>query len=448
MSPSTAKSMNRRKAIIGIAACLPLALGLAGCVGNAQPSSTSTGPTVGQAANITVTSQLGDNPALQKVLNKLNADYEKANPKVHVTIQYETLTDLEKTLPTTLASGSGPDVIDYDANESTLGALAKNNLVIPLTTYATKYGWNKQLSPSASSRTTFSGKLYGVPRSSEDVGLFYNNAILKKFNLPAPTTYKVFLSDANSLKADGVTPITFGNQDQWPSSHLIGAAIHSVVPVSTIKSFETVAGTGSWTSPKVQSAISEAVSWVKDGILTPNFNGVTFADAEKAFYAGQAAMFVEGTGVIPDLQANMNVSDVNFIPFPMTNPSAPQEAEGGPGGAWAITASSKAPAIAADWINYVHFSTTAEKAWLEAGVLPTTTYNGAGVSISPLVKESLQVVQAAQKGGGIGYWTGYSTTSLVTSTWNSGAQEVLQGSETVAQFTADLQSALEKGRNG
>jgi raffinose/stachyose/melibiose transport system substrate-binding protein len=149
---------------------------------------------------------------------------------------------------------------------------------------------------------------------------------------------------------------------------------------------------------------------------------------------------------VPDLQSNMNTSSVRFIPFPMKDPSAPQQAEGGPGGAWAITSSSKAPAVAASWINYVHFSAAGEKAWLAAGVLPTTTYSGSGVSLSPLVKDSLNVAEAAEKGGGVGYWEGYSTTTEVTSVFNTEGQEVLAGTISVAQFTQDLQAALQKAR--
>lgn len=421
---------------------------LAGCVSGQSDNATAptAGPQPGGAANITVLSQLGDNPALQPVLNRLNTAYMKAHPKTKVTIQYLTLDELTKTVPSTLASGSGPDVIDYDANESTIGGLAKANLLVPLDTYATSYGWDSKLTPSTVARLTYDGHLYGVGRSSEGVGVFYNADLFHRFAIAPPTTYAALMSAAQQLKARGITPFAFGDKDQWPSSHLIGAAIHSIVPVSTIRSVETLAADGKWTDPAIVSAIAAAVGWVKDGYVTPNFNGVSFAQAEGQFYTGKAGMFIEGTGVVPDIEANMPHTDVRFLPFPMRDPSAKQQMEGGLGGAWAITRSSKAPAVAADWINFVHFSPEAQQAWLAAGVLPTTKSSGNTSGLSVLVKDSLNVTQAAQADGGVGYWTGYASSSLVTDAWNSGAQLVLTGQQSPEAFAGNLQSALDQAR--
>jgi ABC-type glycerol-3-phosphate transport system substrate-binding protein len=422
---------------------------LAGCVkGQSGNGPGTAGPQPGESASITVLSQLGDTPALQPVLNQLNAAYLKAHPKTKVKIQYLTLDELTKTVPSTLASGSGPDVIDYDANESTIGSLAKANLVVPLDVYAKKYAWSTQLAPSTVARLTYSGHLYGVGRSSEGIGLFYNADLFKRYGMAPPTTYAAMMSAAAQLKAHDLIPFAFGNKDQWPSSHLVGAAIHATVPVATIRSVETLAGKGNWTDPAIVSAIGTAVSWVKDGDVTPNFNGVSFAQAEGEFYNGKAGMFIEGTGVVPDLQSNMPHTNVRLVPFPMRNPSAEPQMEGGLGGAWAITRDSKAPAVAADWINFVHFSPTAQSAWLAAGVLPTTVTKTNPADLSTLVKDSLARTQAAQADNGVGYWTGYASSSLVTDAWNSGAQLVLTGKQSPADFAKSLQSALTQARAG
>ncbi len=424
---------------------------LSGCVGNASAPAAnnrlSKGPQPGQAAQLTVLSQFGDNAALQGVLDRLNADYHKKHPEVTVKIQYLTLDDLTKTVPTTLASGSGPDIIDYDANEASLGALAKSHLVLSLDDAATRYSWKSKMSASALARTTYGGKLYGVGRSSEAVGLYYNADLFDRLGIAPPTSYAAFTTAAAALKRAGITPITFGNKDLWPSSHLIGAALHADVPVARIGGFERLSGDGTWSDPAVLSALTTAQSWVRSGWVTPNFNGVSFDDAGKQFYASKAGMFIEGTGVTPDVLQNMPKVNVRFVSFPMIDTKLPQQAEGGVGGAWAISAGSKAPAIAANWIDFIHFSSEAEQAWLQAGVLPTTTYQPpATVDLAPLVRDNLTVVHAAQSGGGIGYWTGYSSSPLVTDAWDSGAQRFLDGSMSAAQFADQLQQALTASR--
>lgn len=422
---------------------------LTGCVGGSDnPSAESDeGPAVGEPANLKVLSQFGDNPALQQVLDRLNASYEQQHPEVNIDIQYLTLDDLTRTVPTMLASGEGPDVIDYDANESTLGDLAKSGLLHSLDDYAEQYGWTSDLPESVADRTTYDGHLYGIGRSSEAVGLFYNDDLFMRYGIAAPDTYESFKAAADELKSHGVTPLAFGNKDQWPSSHLVGAAIHAEVPVDEISRFETLTGDGSWTDPEVEDAMQTAVDWVEAGYMTPDFNGVSFDDAAKDFFAGKAGMFIEGTALTPDILDNMKSTNIRFVPFPMIDDSIPQQAEGGLGGAWAINATSEAPDIAADWLNFIHFSPEAEKAWLEAGVLPTTNYDGEGADVPPLVTDNLAVIQAVQNGGGIGYWTGYSSSPLVIDAWNGGAQQLLDGQLNPDQFAGQVQDALEQARD-
>ena len=443
-----ARSRRRGARTVAAIAAAGLVTLLTGCVGgtDAPDSDPDAGPSVGEEASLKVLSQFGDNPALQKVLDRLNAAYEDQHPEVAVDIQYLTLDDLTRTVPTMLASGEGPDIIDYDANESTLGDLAKSGLLLSLTDYADEYGWSGDLPESVIERTTYDGEVYGVGRSSEAVGLFYNADLFDQYGLEAPDTYEKFQEAADELKNNAITPIAFGNKDQWPSSHLVGATIHAQVPVDDITGIETLAGDGAWSDSKVVDSMQTAVDWVAAGYLTPNFNGVSFDDVADDFFAGKAGMFIEGTGLTPDILDNMQDTNVRFIPFPMIDDSVPQQAEGGLGGAWAINATSGAPQVAADWLNFIHFSPEAEQAWLEAGVLPTTSYDGEGADVPELVTDNLAVVQAAQNGGGIGYWTGYSSSTLVTDAWNGGAQQLLDGQLPPDQFADQLQSALEQAR--
>ncbi|TWD78977.1 carbohydrate ABC transporter substrate-binding protein (CUT1 family) [Kribbella amoyensis] len=445
MIPRSPRSTLRRFA--APAAATTLALGIAACGTTTGGGSTEDGAAVGEKATLTVVSQFGDNAALQPVLKKLNEEYQARHPEVSVNLQFLSADDEQKTLPTSLASGSGPDIFDYDAAESGLGELATNGLVAPLDKYADKYRWAEKMESTVLDRATYDGKRYGVPRSSEAVGLFYNRTLFAKYGVSAPTTYAAFLAAAEKLKAAGVTPVAFGNKDQWPSSHLIGAAIHANTPADTIRSLESLGGTATWGDATVRASMDLARSWVAKGYLTRNFNGVTFDDAFKSFYTGQAGMFVEGTGVTPDILQNASSpGDFAFVSFPMVASSLQQQAEGGVGGAWSISASSKAADIAADWIDFVHFSDTAEAAWLTAGVLPTSTFDTSKVDVAPLLQQNVDVVRAAQNGGGIGAWTGYTSSPLVTEAWNGAAQQFLDGSRDSATFAATLDDALSQAR--
>jgi ABC-type glycerol-3-phosphate transport system substrate-binding protein len=440
--PPTPKSRRVLSLAIGAAAVVTLA----GCVGGTQPGSEENIP-LGEEATLTVQSQFGDNAALQPVLEAISALWETEHPEVTVDIQFLTAEDQVKTLPTALSSGSGPDIFDYDAAEGALGVLATSGLVEPLDEYAAEYGWFDKLPETVVARTTYDDTFYAVPRSSEAVGLFYNAAIFEQYGLAEPATYDAFIDAAEALKAAGVTPIAFGNKDQWPSSHLIGAAMHAVVPVDEINSIESLDSDGEWSALNVHESFDIAQSWASGGYLTPNFNGVSFDDAFKSFMNGEAGLFIEGTGVTADLLSSPILDDVRFIPFPMIDSSIEQQAQGGVGGSWAVSSSSKAPDIAADWINFVHFSDEAEQLWLEAGVLPTTNYDTVDADIAPLLLQNVDVVQAALDGGGIGRWTGYTSSPLVTDAWNGGGQDFLAGAIDAVTFTTSLDEALSSARS-
>jgi ABC-type glycerol-3-phosphate transport system substrate-binding protein len=438
----------RRTALL-LALTAVTTLTVTACVGGAQDDGDGESLALGDEATLTVVSQFGDTPALQPVLETISDAWEQDHPEVTVDIQYLSYDDLQKTLPTALASGSAPDVFDYDASESTLGVLATNGLVHPLTAYAEQYGWLDALPESVVERATFDDTFYAVPRSSEAIGLFYDEGLFAQHGAPAPADYESFLAAAEALRQAGVVPIAFGNKDQWPSSHLVAAAVHAAVPVDEIVAVESLGGDGVYSAPAVQDAFEAARGWVSAGFVTPDFNGVSFDDSVKAFMNGQAGMLIEGTGVTPDLIATLGAdSDVRFVPFPMIDASLEQQAAGGAGGSWAISASSPVADIAADWIDFVHFSDEAERLWLEAGVLPTTGYDGAGADVPALLRENLEVVRAANDGGGIGRWTAFSSSPLVTDAWNGGGQAYLAGDLDVAAFTGSLDAALVEARSG
>ncbi|NED96874.1 carbohydrate ABC transporter substrate-binding protein [Phytoactinopolyspora alkaliphila] len=432
-------------ALAGPAAVLG-AVSLTACVGGVEPSGDTSVP-LGEDATLTVVSQFGDNAALQPVLQEISGLWEQGHPEVNVDIQFLSAEDQQKTLPTSLSSGSGPDVFDYDAAEGALGVLAANGLVRPLDEYAGEYGWLDRLPESMIERITYDGAFYAVPRSSEAVGLFYNADILTDHGIAEPDDYASFIAAADALRDADITPVAFGNKDQWPSSHLVGAAIHALVPVDEINAFESLDAEGHWSATQVREAFEITYGWVESGYLTPNFNGVSFDDAFKSFMNGEAGMFIEGTGVTPDLIANTPAGEIRFISFPMIDEKLEQQAQGGVGGSWAISSSSPVADIAADWIDFVHFSEEAERIWLEAGVLPTTDYSTDGVELAPLLRESVEVVQDALDGGGLGQWTGYTSSPLVTDAWNGGGQRFLAGEIDADAFTASLDEALDEARN-
>lgn len=400
-----------------------------------------------ESASLTVWTQLGDNPAVQGVLDGLNEAFMAQHPNISVEIEHQTFDNLQQTVPTALASGAGPDIIDFDANESTIGALAKTDLVIDLEPYFAEHGWDDQLFPWVKDRLRFGAGPVGVGRSNEVVGIFYNVDLFTELGLAAPDTYEALLAAADGLAEAGIAPIAFANLDQWPASHFLGVALHASIPIEQIGGFERLSASGSWDDPAVAGAVAEAVGWVDAGYALEGFNGLGYDDGNGEFYAGRAGMHITGTWLVGDIAANMADIDVRFIAFPMIDESLPRQAQGGIGGAWAITSSSDSPDAAALWIDFVHFSDEAEAAWVEAGVLPTTNFDMSTADAPQLLKDNFAVLEAASAEGGIGYWLGFTADPIVSDAFTSNSQIVLDGSLSVDEYVSRMQDALDEARD-
>ena len=74
------------------------------------------------------------------------------------------------------------------------------------------------------------GMQYGIPFRLDCKLFFYNKAIFDEHNLTVPTTWDEFINVCETLKAAGITPISFGNQEPWSASHYIGTLNQICVP--------------------------------------------------------------------------------------------------------------------------------------------------------------------------------------------------------------------------
>jgi multiple sugar transport system substrate-binding protein len=179
------------------------------------------------------------------------------------------------------------------------------------------------------------------------------------------------------MKADGIVPLAFGDQDGWPAMgtfdilnmRINGFAFHQ----------DLMVGKEKWTDPRVK-AVFEA--WAE---LLPYFQegapGRTWQDAAKAALVDKtAAMYFLGTFAL-EQAGEENLSDVAFFPFPLF------------GNEWDEEASIDAP-IDGFMLGPDPKNPEAAKAFLkcvgtpEAQAIHATTPGIGSVAVSPLADTS------------------------------------------------------------
>ena len=91
------------------------------------------------------------------------AAFMEQNPNITITREAFSTDQMRETVNTAIASGTGPDIIFYDAGPGYAGVLADAGLLFPLDDYAAQYGWTERVAAPALEATTIDGTLYGMP---------------------------------------------------------------------------------------------------------------------------------------------------------------------------------------------------------------------------------------------------------------------------------------------
>ena len=156
-----------------------------------------------------------DAPGANNWLKKEVALYEKAHPKVKISIVLQSTDTLTSAFTTAAQTKSGPGHRDAvgDAADADAGVDRCHASRSPTTCRRAR-----RRTGSARRRTCRSGKLWAMPQYLLGIPFVWNKAMFKKAGLNpnmGPKTWAQFLADAKKLKAAGITPFGMGNKDGY-----------------------------------------------------------------------------------------------------------------------------------------------------------------------------------------------------------------------------------------
>ena len=129
------------------------------------------------------------------------ANFEKAYPNISVPVPpvYGSGSTFYAKLTTALAGGTGPCVTQVEYSE--LPQYVAAHELVNIAQYVSSY--RKDFPAWVWQQVSQGSAVYAVPEDIGPIGLMYQPAVLKKYNLPVPATWSQFASDAAALhKAD------------------------------------------------------------------------------------------------------------------------------------------------------------------------------------------------------------------------------------------------------
>src|SRR5215218_976585 len=190
------------------------------------------------------------------------AAFMEKNPNITITREAFSTDQIRDVVNTAISSGTGPDLIYYDAGPGYAGVLADADLLLPLDDYAKQYGWTERVAAPAVEATTIDGTFYGMPLQTDLIGMFYNKTLLDQEGMTVPETLDDLVAFCGEATEKGYIPIAFGNNPGWEAFHQFSMTANQMVGPEGIQAL--LSGEGSWDTPEIVTAIEAFFVTLRD----------------------------------------------------------------------------------------------------------------------------------------------------------------------------------------
>ncbi|GIQ69941.1 extracellular solute-binding protein [Xylanibacillus composti] len=220
-------------------------------------------------------------------------------------------------LPAEMAAGNPPKIFDLFGGEGDALKYADAGRLLDLTPILEELGLADKFLNMG--QFTLDGKVYGLPIGGSTEGFFYNKKLFAEYGIEVPTSLEELEQAAETLKANGVTPIAMGSQAAWVPLMLANTLIGRYAGPEAINGFRD--GSAAWDSPEVVAAFAKYQEWVDNGYFTKGELGVTYDAMLNEFLAGKAGMMFDGSWrasafTNPDLVKEITSEDVGYFAMP------------------------------------------------------------------------------------------------------------------------------------
>ncbi|PZG15446.1 ABC transporter substrate-binding protein [Nonomuraea aridisoli] len=439
------------RALTALAAAVTVgATGCAGTSSSGQPAAapTAVGTSCDKYGDIKLT--VGMSEAGETIANEFKKQvesFQQANPNVTVDLQIKDWASSANTIKLVMSGNNPPDVMQGNSGWAINGALWKAGLLLNLDAYAKAFGWNDKFHESALTVNKFTtdgkvlgeGSLVAVPPAIQYVGVFYNEAVLKKIGIDDVSSLdskEAFLGALDKAKEAGVTPVMLGDSEKWPALHNLSLLNGWYVAPEQINNWALNREGSTYDDEGHLKASTDFRAWMQKGYFNSDALATSFTDATNRFGRGEAAFFVTGTWALGDVRKSLG-DDAGFMLFP-AGESGKHAAVGGYSLPFSISAKTKYPDCAAAFVDYVTASDEAVKAQIAAG-RPSATKEGVNAQIDdPLLKQMVTEYQRLTSENGLFTWEDWPTPTMLTFQ-GSEAQRLLSGEITPKQYNEAVQ---------
>lgn len=254
-----------------------------------------------------------DEPYNSFIEGKLH-EYEALHPDVKFEITSAQNQEYKEKIKIVVGGDDTPDIFFSWVGDFT-ERFIREGLILDLTPYMeADPEWKDSLIESQIEQYVNSdGMLYGIPFRLDCKLFFYNKKIFDENNLEVPKTWDEFINVCETLKAAGITPIGYGNQEPWSASHYIGTLNQIFVP-DEVRAKDYNPTSGEFTDPGYVEALKHYQALLP--YMTENPNGVKPDMGRTNFVMEMAAMYYAELIEIPYIKADNAEMEFGMFNFP------------------------------------------------------------------------------------------------------------------------------------
>jgi multiple sugar transport system substrate-binding protein len=326
-------------------------------------------------------------PAPKAALAEVVEGFKAANPDIEVTLNSFDHEAYKTAIRNFLATDP-PDVCLWFAGNR-MKFFVDEGLFADISDVWSEYDLNDSMSATKSALSV-DGKQYGVPWGYYQWGMFYRTDIFDQYGIDEPTSWDEFIAAGETLKANDITPVAIGTKYLWTAG---GWFDYLNLRVNGLDyHMDLMLGKASYLDPELDEVFDVWGDLIDRGFFLENHATYSWQEAQAPLINGQAAMYLIGNFIMPDMEAAGIGDNMGFFQFPQINPAIGMY-EDAPMDTYHIPAGAENMEEAKLFLAYIASPEIQAQFAYATGNIPPNKY--AAAPTIPLTKEGFEMLGAA-----------------------------------------------------
>ena len=307
---------------------------------------------------------------------------------VTVEIEYYENEQYKTKLTTLMASNAVPDIF-YTWELSYLEPFVQGGKVADITSYLEEdQEWKNSFADGALELLSYDGKYYGIPTQKSLCVMFYNKEIFEEYNIEIPTTYEEFLDVCETLKNNGVVPMSLAG-GTYPTSQLVEQI---AIGMSGNGLFDDLYdGKEKWNNETFIKASQEVKDMADKGYFQDGYMGATAEEMVNAFINGETAMMFQGVWETDKLAQSEIGENISAFALPPSDPQYQNISLGSVDTSFAIAENSEHKDAAIAFLKYWTSTESEETLLYNAGRIPAGVFDIDETKLDSLTADVLEI---------------------------------------------------------